>query len=79
MRHRRVFAHLTGRIIVVADVYQVLNEERPYRDGLPLTIVLGMMNQDVPHRLDRYCVAALKSRSLTNPNHCADRAWSERR
>jgi HD-GYP domain-containing protein (c-di-GMP phosphodiesterase class II) len=58
---------LPARIIAVADVYQALTETRPYRDGLPLNVVFGMMDEDVPNRLDRDCVAALKRRKAANP------------
>ncbi|MGH9513907.1 MAG: HD-GYP domain-containing protein [Terriglobales bacterium] len=52
---------LAARIIAVADVYQALSEPRPYRGALPLQVVLGMMDQDAPEKLDRSCVDALKS------------------
>jgi len=52
---------LAARIIAVADVYQALSENRPYREGLPLDVVFGMMDQDAPHKLDRACVDALRS------------------
>jgi HD-GYP domain-containing protein (c-di-GMP phosphodiesterase class II) len=58
---------LPARIIAVADVYQALIEKRPYRDGLALDVVFGMMDQDVPSRLDRDCVVALKKRKLASP------------
>ncbi len=53
---------LSARIIAVADVFQALSEKRPYREALPLEVVLGMMDQDIPHRLDAECVAALKKK-----------------
>lgn len=62
---------LPARIIAAADVYQALSEERPYRAALPLDVVFGMMDQDVPNRLDRDCVAALKSRKLSH--HASDK------
>jgi len=51
---------LTARILCVADVYQALSEERPYREGLPNKVVFGMMDEDVPSRLDAKCLDALK-------------------
>ncbi len=65
---------LPARIIAVADVYQALIEKRPYRDGLPLDVVFGMMDEDVPSRLDRDCVAALKRRRLASPVRTKDNA-----
>lgn len=53
---------LPARIIAVADVFQALSEKRPYRDSLPLEVVLGMMDKDVPGRLDGECVAVLKKK-----------------
>ncbi len=51
---------LTARILCVADVYQALSEERPYREGLPSKVVFGMMDEDAPSRLDPKCLDALK-------------------
>ncbi|HEX4425384.1 MAG TPA: HD domain-containing phosphohydrolase [Terriglobales bacterium] len=56
---------LPARIVAVADVFQALSEKRPYRDGLPLEVVLGMMEKDVPHRLDPDCVSILKQKAKT--------------
>lgn len=58
--------HLTGdhlpleaRIIAVADVYGALTEDRPYRAGLSHEQAMGILRQDIPHRLDPDCVEAL--------------------
>lgn len=51
---------LTARILCVADVYQALTEERPYRESLPSKVVFGMMDEDAPSRLDPKCLDALK-------------------
>ena len=60
---------LPARIIAVADVYQALSEKRPYREGLPTEVVITMMDRDIPEKLDRDCLAALKrSRSLSQEN-----------
>jgi putative nucleotidyltransferase with HDIG domain len=53
---------LPARIIAVADVFQALSEKRPYRDGLPLEVVLGMMEKDVPQKLDAQCFSVLKKK-----------------
>jgi HD-GYP domain-containing protein (c-di-GMP phosphodiesterase class II) len=55
---------LPARIIAVADVYQALSEKRPYRESLPLDIVFGIMDRDVPVRLDADCLDALKQSKL---------------
>ncbi len=55
---------LTARIICVADVFQALTEKRPYREGLPLDVVFGMMEKDSGQHLDPQCLAALKKRAM---------------
>ena len=57
---------LTARVIAVADVYQALSEKRPYRDSLPTEVVFQMMSEDVPKKLDYYCVEALKRSKRLN-------------
>ena len=51
---------LTARILCVADIYQALSEERPYREGLPNKVVFGIMDEDAPSRIDPKCLDALK-------------------
>jgi putative nucleotidyltransferase with HDIG domain len=51
---------LNARIIAVADVYQALSEDRPYRESLAPDVVFGIMDRDCPARLDSDCLAALK-------------------
>jgi putative nucleotidyltransferase with HDIG domain len=51
---------LTARIICAADVFQALTEKRPYREGLPLDVVFGMMEKDSAKHLDPQCLAVLK-------------------
>lgn len=59
---------LPARIVAVADVFQALSENRPYREGLPLEVVLGIMEKDVPHRLDADCVAVLaRKKAVAGP------------
>jgi putative nucleotidyltransferase with HDIG domain len=50
---------LESRIIAVADVYGALSEERPYRAGLSLNTIAGIMKKDVPGKLDARCFEAL--------------------
>lgn len=50
---------LESRIIVVADVYGALAEDRPYRAGLELEQIFSIMKKDVPHKLDPDCFEAL--------------------
>ena len=60
---------LPARIIAVADVFQALSEKRPYREGLPLEVVLGMMEKDVPEKLDAECFAVLKKKKTQSSAH----------
>lgn len=58
------------RILVVADIFDALTAQRPYRDALPLDTVLRMLMKDAPHALDVRCVEALmdvKLRSRSTP------------
>jgi putative nucleotidyltransferase with HDIG domain len=51
---------LPARILVVADIYDALAANRPYRDALPLEAVLGIIKKEVPRALDASCFEALK-------------------
>jgi putative nucleotidyltransferase with HDIG domain len=50
---------IEARIIAVADVYGALSEDRPYRAGLPIEKIVGIMKSDMPHKLDGDCFEAL--------------------
>lgn len=52
---------LPARILVVADIYDALAAERPYREALPVEKVFGIMSGDVPKALDPVCFDALRS------------------
>ncbi len=41
-----------SRILAVADIYGALSENRPYREGLKLDQIIGIMSPDVPGKLD---------------------------
>jgi putative nucleotidyltransferase with HDIG domain len=49
------------RVLAVADVYEALIAERPYRRAYTPHVALGMMGADVPARLDADAFAALKA------------------
>lgn len=40
------------RVLAVADIYEALTATRPYREPLPPTAALSIIDKDVPHRLD---------------------------
>jgi putative nucleotidyltransferase with HDIG domain len=51
---------LDTRILSVADVFDALTADRPYRAGMPVERALGILRADVGTALDGDCVAALE-------------------
>lgn len=51
---------LDARILAVADIYDALAADRPYREGLPLEKVYSIIGADVPHALDADCFEGLQ-------------------
>jgi HD-GYP domain-containing protein (c-di-GMP phosphodiesterase class II) len=49
------------RVLAVADVYEALTAERPYRSAYPAPQALTMMRAEVPRRLDPDAFAALEA------------------
>ena len=43
---------LPMRVLAVADVYEALTADRPYRGALPVEEALAIIDRDAPHRLD---------------------------
>lgn len=54
------------RVLAVADVYEALTAERPYRRARSVPEALEIMRDDVPHRLDQEAFGALE-RALDEP------------
>ena len=52
---------LLSRILTVADMYDALSGDRPYRERLRLDQVLAMLHRDAPHAIDSTCLEALES------------------
>lgn len=50
---------IEARILVVADIFDALAADRPYRAGMPREKIFGILNSDAPHALDADCVNAL--------------------
>jgi putative nucleotidyltransferase with HDIG domain len=50
---------LASRILVVADIYDALAANRPYRAAIPPQKVLAMLKADAPNKLDATCIEAL--------------------
>jgi putative nucleotidyltransferase with HDIG domain len=44
---------LPMRVLAVADIYEALTAERPYRSPMPTADALAMIDRDTPDRLDR--------------------------
>jgi HD-GYP domain-containing protein (c-di-GMP phosphodiesterase class II) len=55
-----------ARIIAVADVFDALSGNRPYRDSLPLEKVFSIMGKEAPHGLDGDCVRALEESGVSS-------------
>jgi HD-GYP domain-containing protein (c-di-GMP phosphodiesterase class II) len=51
---------IASRLLVVADIYDALAAERPYRGALPPEQVFSIIDKEVPDSLDGDCVQALK-------------------
>jgi HD-GYP domain-containing protein (c-di-GMP phosphodiesterase class II) len=51
---------LPMRVLAVADVYEALTADRPYRGPLPAEEALAIIDRDVPERLDGTVRNALK-------------------
>jgi putative nucleotidyltransferase with HDIG domain len=52
---------LPMRVLAVADVYEALTADRPYRGPLPAAEALALIDRDVPQRLDADVRDALKT------------------
>ncbi len=50
---------LAGQVVAVADVFDALTSDRPYREGVPVEDALGYLLEKVDHEFDRRCVRAL--------------------
>ena len=48
------------RVLAVADVYEALTADRPYRGPLPVEQALAIIDRDVPHKLDADARSALE-------------------
>jgi HD-GYP domain-containing protein (c-di-GMP phosphodiesterase class II) len=52
---------LPMRVLAVADVYEALTADRPYRGPMPVEKALDIVSWDVPGRLDRAAFGALEA------------------
>jgi HD-GYP domain-containing protein (c-di-GMP phosphodiesterase class II) len=51
--------NLPSRILAVADVFDALSQDRPYRPAIPLEQVLGLLKKDGGEKLCPLSVSAL--------------------
>jgi putative nucleotidyltransferase with HDIG domain len=51
---------LESRILAVADIFDALTADRPYRSAMPVAKALSIMTEDVGAAIDRDCFVALK-------------------
>jgi len=51
---------LEARIVMVADVFDALSADRPYRTAMPIEEVFRTIRNGVPHEFDADCVEALE-------------------
>ena len=51
---------LPMRVLAVADIYEALTADRPYRGPLPVEEALAIIDREVPSRLDATVRNALK-------------------
>jgi putative nucleotidyltransferase with HDIG domain len=52
---------LESRIITVADIYDALTADRPYRAAMPIDQALGILDEEAGPAVDPACLAALKT------------------
>ena len=50
---------LSTRILIVADIFEALSSDRPYRPGMPMEKVLGILNEESGEKLCPDSVAAV--------------------
>jgi len=56
------------RLLAIADVYEALTSERPYRRALRSDQALAIIRADVPHRLDREAFRLLEQLLADEPD-----------
>ena len=57
--------NLSSRILAVADVYDALTQDRPYRKGMPIDQTLGIITSERETKLCPDCVDALSQLALS--------------
>jgi putative nucleotidyltransferase with HDIG domain len=67
------------RVLAVADVYEALTSQRPYRDAFSSDRALSVIREEVPARLDRESFAALEGLLSTDDRELHGRDEPARR
>ena len=65
---------LPMRVLTVADIYEALTAERPYREPMPVEEALAIVDRDTPQRLDREVREALEAYLRRSAADAAPRA-----
>jgi HD-GYP domain-containing protein (c-di-GMP phosphodiesterase class II) len=60
---------LPARILVVADIFEALTADRPYRAGMPVAAALGLLQKDRGTKLDAAVLDALEVAVTEIPLH----------
>ncbi len=58
---------LQARILVVADIFEALTADRPYRAGMPIEAALAILERDRDHKLDGRVLDALEQATKEIP------------
>ncbi len=58
---------LSARILVVADIFEALTADRPYRAGMPIAAALSLLNKDRGRKLDAEVLDALEQATTEMP------------
>ena len=61
----------SARILAVADIFEAMTAERPYRDAMPVEQALDLMREDVGAKLCPDAFAALTSALAAEPQRLA--------
>jgi putative nucleotidyltransferase with HDIG domain len=63
---------LEARILAVADIFDALAADRPYREGMPMEKVISILRQEAGKALDAECVEALTQADIQSDQSYQD-------
>jgi diguanylate cyclase (GGDEF)-like protein len=70
---------LAARVLLVADAYDSMTSDRPYRPALPSEVALAELQLGAGQQFDPACVAALAAYVVEHPDEVPGRASAARR